>query len=81
MQPAAKEAKLIINRTKTQYMESSKNRTNRLRNITLNGQPYEEVSSFKYLGSMVEYNNDVMVDIKEKIATGNRCLHALDNVF
>ena len=45
-------------------MESSKNRTNGLRNITLNGQPNEEVSSFKYLGSMVAYKNDVKVDIK-----------------
>jgi hypothetical protein len=30
---------------------------------------------------MVAYNNDVMVDIKEKIAVGNRCLRALDNVL
>jgi hypothetical protein len=81
MQPAAKEAGLIIKRTKTKYMESSKNRTNGLRNITLNGQPHEGISSFKYLGSMVAYNNDVMVYIKEKIAAGNRCLRALDNVL
>jgi hypothetical protein len=81
MQPAAKEAGLIINRTKTKYMESSKNRTNGLSNIMLNGQPYEGISSFKYLRSMVAYNNDVMVDIKEKIAAGNRCLRVLDNVL
>jgi hypothetical protein len=81
MQPAAKEAGLIINRTKTKYMESSKNRTNGLSNIMLNRQPYEGISSFKYLGCMVAYNNDVMVDIKEKIAAGNRCLHALDNIL
>jgi hypothetical protein len=67
MQPAAKEAGLIINRTKTKYMESSKNRPNELSNIMLNGQRYEEVSSFKYLGSAVAYNNDVIVDIKEKL--------------
>jgi hypothetical protein len=72
---------IIINRTKTKYMESSKNRTNGLSNIKLNGQPYEGISSFKYLGSIVAYNNDVMVDIKEKIAAGNRCLCALDNVL
>jgi hypothetical protein len=81
MQPAAKEAGLIINKTKTKYMESSKNGTNGLSNITLFGQTYEEVSSFKYLGSIVANNNDVMVDIKEKIAAGNRCLCALDNVL
>jgi hypothetical protein len=61
-------------------MESSKNKTNGLRNM-LNGKSYEEVSSFKYLGSMVAYNNDVMVDIKEKISTGNCCLSALGNVL
>jgi hypothetical protein len=48
MQPAAKEAGLTINRTKTKYMESSKNRTNGLSNITLNRQPYEGISGFKY---------------------------------
>jgi hypothetical protein len=81
MQPAAKEAGLIINRTKTKYMESSKNRTNGLSNIMLNGQAYKEVLSSKYLGSIVAHNNDVMVDIKEIIAAGNHCLHALDNVL
>jgi hypothetical protein len=81
MQPATKEAGLIINRTKTKYMESSKNRTNGLSNITLNGQPYEAVSSFKYLGSTVANDNDVMVEMKETIAAGNRALRALDNVL
>jgi hypothetical protein len=62
-------------------MESSKNRTKGLSNIMLNGQPYEGISSFKYLDSMVAYNNGVMVDKKEKIAAGNCCLRALDNVL
>lgn len=52
MQPAEKEARLIINRTKTKYMESRKNRTYRVNNILLHEQSYEEVSSFKYLVSV-----------------------------
>jgi hypothetical protein len=62
-------------------MDISKIRTNGLSNIMLNGQPYEGISNFKYLGSMVAYNNDVMFDIKEKLAAGNRCLRALNNVL
>ena len=53
MQPAEKEARLKINRTKTKYMESKKNRTYRVNNILLHEQSYKEVSSFKYLGSVV----------------------------
>jgi hypothetical protein len=64
MQPAEKEARLIINRTKTKYMASKKNRTFRVNNIMLHEQPPEEVSSFKYLCSVVTYNSDVMVDKK-----------------
>ena len=62
-------------------MESSKNRINGLSNIMLSGQPWEGISSSKYLGSMVACDNDVMVDMKEKIVAGNRCLRALDNVL
>jgi threonine dehydratase len=53
MQPAEKDARLKINRTKTKYMESKKNRTYRVNNILLHEQSCEEVSSFKYLGSVV----------------------------
>jgi len=55
MQRAEKEARLVINRTKTKYMESKKNRTYRVNNILLHEQSYEEVSSFKYLVSVVSY--------------------------
>ena len=29
---------------------------------------------FKYLGSVVTYNSDIMVEIKERTASGNSCV-------
>jgi hypothetical protein len=66
-QPAEKEARLIVNRTETKYVESRKNRTCRVSNILLHEQSYEEVSSFKYLVSVVSYNSDVTDDIKPSL--------------
>jgi hypothetical protein len=41
---------------------------------------YEEVSCFKYLISIVTYNND-MAEIKERTALGNRCFQALNSTI
>jgi hypothetical protein len=34
--------------------------------ITLNGQTFEEVDNFKYLGALITSQNEVEADIKEK---------------
>jgi len=48
-------------------MENRKNRTCRVNNTLLHEQSYEEVSSFKYLVSLVSCNSDVTVDIKPSL--------------
>jgi len=48
-------------------MESKKNRTYRINNILLYEQSYEEVSSFKYLVSVVSYKSDVTANIKSSL--------------
>jgi hypothetical protein len=42
---------------------------------------FEEVASFKYLGSLITSSNDSAVDIKEKIAVDNKCLYSVGSVF
>jgi hypothetical protein len=41
--------------------------------MKLNGQIYERVDNFKYLGALVTSQNEMETDIKDKIAAGNRC--------
>jgi hypothetical protein len=38
---------------------------------------YETVYCFTYLGSEVNYKNDISVDIQERILSANRCFHGL----
>jgi len=48
--------------------------------VILNDVPYEEVSYFKYLGSLVTYNN-ITVEIKDRIASSNHYLPPLANIM
>jgi hypothetical protein len=41
----------------------------------------EEVSSFKYLRSLMMGSNDLAIDVKEKIAVDNRCFYAFGSVL
>ena len=49
--------------------------------MILNDVPYEGVAYFKYLGSLVTYNNNIMVEIKDRIASCNHCLQPLANIM
>ena len=62
-------------------MRNLKNYNNNTNKVILNYVPYEEVSNFKYLGSLVTYNNDIMVEMQDRTASGNSCLRALDNIM
>jgi hypothetical protein len=59
-------------------MRNIKNYNNNTNKVILNYVPYEEVLHFKYLGSLVTYNN-AMVEMQDRTASGNSCLQALDN--
>ena len=45
--------------------------------IVINNEIYKESNEFKYLGSLVTYDNDCSKDIKARMAAGNRCFFAL----
>jgi hypothetical protein len=48
--------------------------------ITLNEQTFEEVDNFKYLGDLITSQNEVVADIKGKIAAGNRCYRSFSKI-
>jgi hypothetical protein len=49
--------------------------------IELMGKKYEEVESFKYLGSVMTSSNDINMEIKSKLAAGNKCYYTLGPIL
>lgn len=64
---AGEQRLLKLNSKKTKLMQIGKPRTNII-NVSVNGQPIEEVSNFKYLGANKYHNGDCSKDIAAKIA-------------
>jgi hypothetical protein len=81
LQMKAEAAGLDINHNKIKFMRIIKNYNNNTNKVILNDVPYEAVSHFKYLGSLVTYNNDIMVEMQDRSASGNSCLQALENIM
>jgi hypothetical protein len=52
-----------------------------INDIGMGEKSFEEVSSFKYLGSLITGSNDLAVDIKKKISVGSRCFYTLGNIL
>jgi hypothetical protein len=42
---------------------------------------FEEITTFKYLGSLITKKNEIGEEIKMRIATGNRCYYGLQHLF
>jgi hypothetical protein len=67
----ALKAGLIININKTKYLYCTR-KSNQHNHLIAGGEQFEQVNSFKYLGTMVNTDNSVEEEIKERIAAGNR---------
>ena len=64
-------AGLIVNSDKTKYLYCSR-KTFRPAYLNTGEELFEQVNSFKYLGSVVNADNSIQEEIKERIAAGNR---------
>lgn len=67
----AKRRGLEINQSKTKYMMSSRNQT-KATQIKLGPYKFDKVEHFKYLGVVVNGNNDRSMEINERLQAGNR---------
>jgi hypothetical protein len=64
---------LVVNVHKTKYMKCTR-RQEQLTPINIENKELERVKSFKYLGSIVNTDNAMEEEIKERIAIGNKSL-------
>lgn len=72
---AAKKVGLEINNTKSKYVLNKTSGTNEPGVAEIPGREFERVESFKYLGSFITSCNDILTEIKERIAAGNKCYY------
>jgi hypothetical protein len=71
---------LMINEQKTKYLRCTKKNCV-VEDININSMHFEEVKSLKYLGSIVNGNNSIEEEIKERIILGNKAYYANQALF
>ena len=72
-------AGLIVNTNKTKYFYCIR-KANQPTHINTEGEQFEQVNSFKYLGTIVNTDNSTK-EIKERTAAGNRAYDAHKTLF
>jgi hypothetical protein len=72
---------LAINEIKTKYMRIIRNEIGDRSDWRVEGIVFEEVTIFKYLGSLTTRKNEIREEIKMRIAAGNRCCYGLQHLF
>lgn len=71
----AKKMGLVVNRERTKYL-SSDSKSN-ITNISIGEYTFERVPMFKYLGSIVTPDNNMVPEVHQRILAGNRCYYGL----
>jgi hypothetical protein len=71
---------LIVNVHKTKYMKCT-GKQDQLTAINIENKEFEQVKTFKYLGSIVNTDNTMEEEIKERIALGNKVYFANKKMF
>lgn len=83
LEDSAKAVGLCVNHDKTKYMLCSRhdNRICNVPSVRLAGRAFENVKSFKYLGTIFTKEMEVKSEIKERLAAGSRCMYALNRIL
>jgi hypothetical protein len=71
---------LIVNNNKTKYLYCTR-KTIQATCIDTGEEQFEQINSFKYLGTVVNTDNSIDEEIKERIAAGNRTFHVHKKLF
>jgi len=72
---------LVTNENKMTYIKVKRNITNSEQDVIMNGQVFEDVQNFRYVGALINSINVISVDIKSRITAGNRCFYSLRQIF
>ena len=76
LESAAKKMGLAINEDKTKFMIAT-NKTIDMSPLRIDNYTFETVKQFKYLGTIISSNNDIMIELKNRIYMANRCFYGL----
>jgi len=71
---------LIVNGNKTKYMKCTRKET-QLDRLTVGNIQIDQVRSFSYLGTIVNGNNTLEEEIRERIVKGNKAFNANRTLF
>jgi hypothetical protein len=66
-----------MNNAKTKYMVNRKDNNNEPKETEIMGKKFENVESFKYLGSLVTDLTEMEIEIKSRLTAGNNRYHGL----
>jgi hypothetical protein len=66
---------LLINENKTKYMTCMRKQYGENK-LEIDKTTFEAVQSYKYLGSIVNWNDAIEEEIKERLIAGNRAFYA-----
>jgi hypothetical protein len=79
---ASKEVGLEINAEKTKYMMLTRHQNvGQNRDIKIGNSPFENVSQFKYLGTIVTNQNSIQEELKQGLNSGTACYHSVQNLL
>jgi hypothetical protein len=79
---ASRDVGLEINAEKTQHMIKSRYpNSGQNQNIRIANESFENVATFKYLGTTQTNQNDVHDEIKSRLNSGNACYYSVQNLL
>jgi hypothetical protein len=79
---ASRDIGLEINTEKTKYMIMSRHLNSvQNQNIRMANESFENVATFKYLGTTLTNQNDIHDEIKSRLNSGNACYYSVQNLL